>query len=90
MKLLKDVQKNQGEALLTSKVKVLNSVISKNKLLVDSVPDTIAGKKIKSEFLQQRKNLMIRLIHSEVRNKKISEWTMKSMNKIQRNQLIDA
>ena len=33
-----------------------------------------------------RKNLMTRLIHSELRNKKVSEWTMKSLNKLRRDQ----
>ena len=31
---------------------------------------------------------MIRLIHSELRNKKISEWTFKSMGKLQKDQLL--
>ena len=62
--------------------KTLNSVLRKNKQLVDSVPETIADEGVKKEFLKQRENLMVRLIHSELRNKKISEWTMKSLNKI--------
>lgn len=33
-----------------------------------------------------RKNLMTRLIHSELRNKKVSEWTMNSLNKLKRDQ----
>ena len=33
---------------------------------------------------------MIRLIHSELRNKKISEWTFKSLNRIQKNQMLSA
>ena len=63
----------------------MGSVLRKNKHLVDSVPEVIASDSVKKEFLKQRKNLMIRLIHSELRNKKISEWTMKSLSKIQRN-----
>ena len=31
---------------------------------------------------------MTRLIHSELRNKKAAEWTMKSLNKIQREQIL--
>ena len=79
--MLKEVQKGQSEALMNSRAKTLNNVLRKNKMLVDSVPETIAGETVKKEFLKQRKNLMIRLIHSELRNKKISEWTMKSLNK---------
>ena len=63
---------------------MLGNVINKNKQLVESVPEAIATDNVKKEFLKQRKNLMIRLIHSELRNKKISEWTMKSLTKIQR------
>jgi len=35
-----------------------------------------------------RKNLMIRLIYSELRNKKISEWTFKSLKKIKKEQIL--
>ena len=64
--------------------KMLTNVMTKNEKLVESVPETIASENVKKEFLKQRKNLMVRLIHSELRNKKISEWTMKSLTKIQR------
>ena len=80
--MLKQVQKEQGDVLLEDRNKTLNSVLRKNKQLVDSVPESIADEGVKKEFLKQRENLMIRLIHSELRNKKISEWTMKSLNKI--------
>ena len=73
---------------MNSRAKILNNVLRKNKMLVDSVPETIAGESVKKEFLKQRKNLMIRLIHSELRNKKISEWTMKSLNRIQRDSML--
>ena len=63
-------------------MKTFKTVQRKNEILVDSVPDDIAKEDIKKEFLQIRKNLMTRLIYSELRNKKISEWTMKSLNKI--------
>ena len=68
--------------LLSSRSKTLKKVLRKNQILVDSVPDNIAKEDIKKEFLQMRKNLMTRLIHSELRNKKAAEWTMKSLNKI--------
>lgn len=70
---------------MQSRVKTLGSVLSKNKQLVDSVPENIAPEDIKRDFLKMRKNLMVRLIHSEVRNKKVSEWTFKSLNKVQKN-----
>ncbi len=70
---------------MQSRVKTLGSVLAKNKQLVDSVPENIAPEDIKRDFLKMRKNLMVRLIHSEVRNKKVSEWTFKSLNKVQKN-----
>ena len=82
LRMLKRVQKEQGEVLLDSRSKTLNNVLRKNQQLVDSVPESIADESIKKDFLKQRTNLMIRLIHSELRNKKISEWTMKSLNRI--------
>ena len=54
------------------------------------MPDNIAPDDIKRDFLKMRKNLMIRLIHSELRNKKISEWTFKSLNRIQKQQILSA
>ena len=75
---------------MSSRVKVLKLVEAKNKQLVDSVPDNIAPDDIKRDFLKMRKNLMIRLIHSELRNKKISEWTFSSLNKIQKDQILQA
>lgn len=54
------------------------------------MPENIAPEDIKRDFLKMRKNLMIRLIHSELRNKKISEWTFKSLNRIQKNQMLSA
>ena len=33
---------------------------------------------------------MIRLIHSELRNKKVSEWTFKSLNRMQKDQILSA
>lgn len=68
----------------------MKSVLAKNKLLVDSVPANIAPEDIKRDFLKMRKNLMVRLIHSELRNKKVSEWTFNSLNKIQKNQMLQA
>ena len=82
--MLKQVQTEQSDSLMNVRTKMLGNVIKKNTLLVESVPEAIAGDNVKKEFLKQRKNLMIRLIHSELRNKKISEWTMKSLTKIQR------
>ena len=55
---------------MNGRTKILKSVMAKNKQLVDSVPNNIAPEDIKREFLKMRKNLMIRLIHSELRNKK--------------------
>ena len=55
---------------------------------MDSVPANIAPEDIKRDFIKMRKNLMIRLIHSELRNKKVSEWTFKSMSKLQKDQIL--
>lgn len=68
----------------------MKKVVTKNKQLVDSVPDNIAPEDIKHDFLKMRKNLMIRLMHSELRNKKVSEWTFKSLNRIQKQQILSA
>ena len=73
---------------MNSRARTLNNVLHKNRMLVDSVPEAVAGETVKKEFLKQRKNLMIRLIHSELRNKKVSEWTMKSLNRIQRDSML--
>lgn len=54
------------------------------------MPANIAPEDIKRDFIKMRKNLMIRLIHSELRNKKVSEWTFKSMNKVQKDQILMA
>ena len=80
--MLDHVQREQGLQLMNQRSKMLGEVLNKNKQLVESVPEAIAGDNVKKEFLKQRKNLMVRLIHSELRNKKISEWTMKSLTKI--------
>ena len=69
-------------------MKILKSVLAKNQMLVDSVPANIAPEETKRDFLKMRKNLMVRLIHSELRNKKVSEWTFNSLNKIQKNQML--
>ena len=82
--MLKDIQSENSAALMQTRVKILGSVLAKNKQLVDSVPENIAPEDIKRDFLKMRKNLMVRLIHSELRNKKVSEWTFKSLNKIQK------
>ena len=52
MQMLKEVQKEQSEALMSSRAKTLNNVLRKNKTLVDSVPETIAGETVKKEFLK--------------------------------------
>lgn len=88
--MLKEIQKDNSETLMNSRVKILKSVLAKNKQLVDSVPANIAPEDIKRDFLKMRKNLMVRLIHSELRNKKVSEWTFNSLNKIQKNQMLQA
>ena len=75
---------------MTQRTKILKSVLAKNKQLVDSVPNNIAPEDIKRDFLKMRKSLMIRLIHSELRNKKVSEWTFKSLNRIQKDQMLSA
>lgn len=80
-----EIQKENAAVLLQGRVKILKSVLAKNKQLVDSVPQNIAPEDIKRDFLKMRKNLMVRLIHSELRNKKVSEWTFKSMHRIQKN-----
>ena len=54
------------------------------------MPANIAPEDIKRDFIKMRKNLMIRLIHSELRNKKVSEWTFKSMGKVTKDQLLMA
>ena len=69
---------------MNGRTKILKSVMAKNKQLVDSVPNNIAPEDIKRDFLKMRKNLMIRLIHSELRNKKVSEWTFKSLKRIKK------
>jgi hypothetical protein len=71
---------------MNSRTKTLNSVLRKNRQLVDSVPESIAAKDVKEQFLRMRKNMMVRLIHSELRNKKVSEWTMQKMNKVKKEQ----
>lgn len=83
--MLKEIQRENAAALLQGRVKILKSVLAKNKQLVDSVPQNIAPDDIKRDFLKMRKNLMVRLIHSELRNKKISEWNFKSLHRIQKN-----
>jgi len=80
--MLKEIQRENAAALLQGRVKILKSVLAKNKQLVDSVPQNIAPDDIKRDFLKMRKNLMVRLIHSELRNKKISEWNFKSLHRI--------
>lgn len=77
--MLKEIQKQNASLLMGGRTKILNSILAKNKQLVDSVPNNIAPEEVKKDFLKMRKNLMIRLIHSELRNKKVSEWTFKSM-----------
>ena len=49
-------------------------------MLIGGVPEAIAGEGVKSQFLKQRNELLTRIVNSELKNKKISEWTMKSMN----------
>ena len=88
--MLKEIQKENSDVLMQTRTKILKSVLAKNKQLVDSVPENIAPDDIKRDFLKMRKNLMVRLIHSELRNKKVSEWTFKSLNRIQKAQLLSA
>ena len=83
--MLKEIQKSNTESLMKSRTKILAKVVNKNQRLVDSVPPNIAPEDIKRDFIKMRKNLMIRLIHSELRNKKVSEWTFKSMGKVHKN-----
>lgn len=73
---------------MKSRTKILKTVMNKNQRLVDSVPANIAPEDIKRDFIKMRKNLMVRLIHSELRNKKISEWTFKSLGKLQKDQIL--
>ena len=82
--MLKELQKENSDQLMKQRTKVLKTVMNKNQRLVDSVPANIAPEDIKRDFIKMRKNLMIRLIHSELRNKKHAEWTFKSMNKVQK------
>lgn len=82
MNMLKEIQKSNTDSLMKSRTKILKTVMHKNQRLVDSVPANIAPEDIKRDFIKMRKNLMIRLIHSELRNKKVSEWTFKSMSKV--------
>ena len=82
--MLKEIQKQNASLLMGGRTKILKSILAKNKQLVDSVPNNIAPEEVKRDFLKMRKNLMIRLIHSELRNKKVSEWTFKSMKKIKK------
>jgi hypothetical protein len=53
----------------------------KNKALMDTVPNSIAIQQVKDQYLQTRKNIMVRLIHSELRSKKTSEWTVSKLLK---------
>ena len=73
---------------MKSRTKILKTVMNKNQRLVDSVPANIAPEDIKRDFIKMRKNLMVRLIHSELRNKKISEWTFKSLGKLQKDHIL--
>ena len=82
LNMLREIQRENTQALMQSRNKILKQVVTKNKQLVDSVPDNIAPEDIKANFLKMRETLMIRLIHSELRNKKVSEWTFKSLNRI--------
>ena len=86
--MLKEIQRENSDTLMQQRVKILKSVLAKNQMLVDSVPANIAPEETKRDFLKMRKNLMVRLIHSELRNKKVSEWTFNSLNKIQKNQML--
>ena len=86
--MLKEIQNQNAQLLMNNRTKILKTVMAKNKQLVDSVPNNIAPEDIKREFLQMRKNLMSRLIHSELRNKKVSEWTFKSLKKIKKEQIL--
>ena len=86
--MLREIQNQNAQLLMNNRTKILKTVMAKNKQLVDSVPSNIAPEDIKKEFLQMRKNLMSRLIHSELRNKKVSEWTFKSLKKIKKEQIL--
>ena len=88
MQQLKQVQKEQSEILMHERSQTLENVLRKNQKLVDSVPEVIAVDSVRKEFLKQREHLMVRLIQQELRNKKMGEWTMRSLAKIQRDQQI--
>ena len=88
--MLKEIQKENTKTLQKQRNKILKSVLAKNQQLVDSVPENIAPDDIKLRFLKMREGLMIRLIHSELRNKKVSEWTFKSLNRMQKDQILSA
>ena len=67
---------------MTHRSQTLDNVLTKNRKLLESVPEeVIQAHGVRKEFLTQREHLMVRTINSEFRNKKISEWTMRSLNK---------
>lgn len=69
--------------------KTLNNVLAKNQVLIGGIPSSIVGDGLKQQFIKQRKGMMLRLVHSEVKNKKASEWTAKAVTKIQKNQMLN-
>ena len=67
---------------MTQRSQTLDNVLTKNRKLLESVPEeVITAYGVRKEFLTQREHLMVRTINSELKNKKISEWTMRSLNK---------
>ena len=81
MSVLRQAQQDQGDQFLGIRNQTLKNVIKKNDILIGGVPSAVTTENVKKEFLNQRKHLMIRMIHSELRNKKVTEWTMKSLNR---------
>ena len=71
---------------METRIRNLSNVLKKNKALIDTVPNSIVVQQVKDQFLVTRKNIMVRLIHSELRAKKTSEWTVQKLIKQKRDQ----
>ena len=78
---LDGVQQYQATQLLERRKHDLKAVIRKNRALIQAIPEDIASQDLKDQFLTQRKELLKRIVESEVDNKMHSEWTLKAMNR---------
>lgn len=62
--------------MYNAKKKVLASVITRNEVLLDSVPSKYASDDVKFYLKQKRKNMMARALQTEIRMKITTEWTL--------------